>query len=141
MKELNLSISPLFQIANLDSCLVAIFGLDHITNLYLDWDRLSMEMIKSALKMQGGKKRWEIVGLSEFDRGMNDSDLLEICSYLPKLKEWDVLGTRFTLTIDGAREWKRICPLLETVDFVGDEELTLTDEVKEVLQGLDVVVR
>jgi hypothetical protein len=61
-----------------------------------------------------------------------------VCSFLPKLREWTVSGPRFTLAINWAREWKRICPLLETVDFVGDEELT--DEVKEVLQGLGITV-
>jgi hypothetical protein len=141
LTELRLSLFSQLDTVNLNSCLDAFIALGQITTLTLYWDRFSIDMIKTALKKQGGKKRWEMVDLSEFDREMNDADLLEICSYLPKLKDWDVSGPRFTLTIDGARGWTRIYPLLETVDFVGDEELTLTDEVKEVLQGLDVVVR
>jgi hypothetical protein len=123
---------------NFESCLDAIFGLNQITTIYLYWNQLSMEMIKTALKKQGGKKRWEIVDLGDFDREMNDTNLLEICSYLPRLREWSGSSTIFTLTIYGVREWKRICPLLEIFHFLGDEGLS--EEVKEEMKGLGITV-
>jgi hypothetical protein len=90
--------------------------------------------------LQGGKKRLESLSFGDFDLDleMNDADIMEICFFLPKLKEWDVSGPRFTLTIDGAREWKRICPLLETVELAGEERLT--EEVKEEMKVLGFTV-
>jgi hypothetical protein len=88
--------------------------------------------------MQGGMKRWENLLLSRVGQEMNDDDILEICSYLPSLIELTVSSPRSTLTVDGAREWKRICPHLETVNFVGGG---LSDEVKEVLKELGVTVK
>jgi hypothetical protein len=79
-----------------------------------------------------------MVHLGDFDRGMNDADLLEICSYLPKLKKWNVSGPVFTLTIDEAREWKRICPQLEYVKIWSEEGFS--EEVKEVMNGLGITV-
>jgi hypothetical protein len=123
---------------NLDSCLDAIFGLEQITALCLIWNRISLDKIKSLMK-QGGMKRWEIVFLGPVEQEVNDSDILEICSYLPSLREWTLFVTRrATLTVDGAREWKRICPNLEIVHFIGGE---FPEEVKVVLQGLGVNVR
>jgi hypothetical protein len=97
---------------------------------------MSLENIKSLLRKQGGKKRWEALVLGCVDQETNDADILEICSYLPNLRQWSVLSPRTNISIDGAREWKRICLNLETVRGVG-----LSDEVKEVLQGLGVTVR
>jgi hypothetical protein len=68
---------------------------------------------------------------------MIDVDIFEICSYLPSLQEWTVISPRSTMTVDGAREWKRICPNLKTVHFIGRE---LSEVVKEVLQVLEVTV-
>jgi hypothetical protein len=99
---------------------------------------MSLVKIESALLEQGGKKRWEMVDLGCLDRGMNDTDLLEICFYLPKLKEWTVLVPEFNLTIDGAREWKRICPDLAKI-YLGGNEI-LSDEVIEVMEGLGITV-
>jgi hypothetical protein len=123
---------------NLDSCLDSIFGLDQITSLLLLWNRMSLDKIKSVLRKQGGKKRWEIVCVGEVNQAINDSDILEICSYLPSLIEWSVFPPRSSLTVDGAREWKRICPNLENVHFAGGE--VLSDQVKDVLQDLGVTV-
>jgi len=126
---------------NLDSCrLDAIFGLDQITILSLFLNRMSLDKIKSALNKQGGMKRWEKLILAKIDQDMNEDDILGICSYLPSLREWAVTAPRSTLTIDGAREWKRICPDLESVYFGGGEE-GLSEEVEEVLQGLGVTFR
>jgi hypothetical protein len=102
------------------------------------WYRLSLYKIKSLLKKQRGKKLWEDVTLGQLDRDVGDSDILEICSYLPSVKEWSVLSHSYSLTIDGAREWKRICPNLETVNF---GSRGLPEEVKEVLQELGVTVK
>jgi hypothetical protein len=83
-------------------------------------------------------KRCEKLLLAQIDQVMNDSDILEICSYLPLLREWAMFALSTSLTIDGVREWKRICPNLETVYFV---EGGLSEEVKEALQGLGVDVK
>jgi hypothetical protein len=72
-----------------------------------------------VLKNQRGTKIWQTLILGQIDQEMNDSDILEICSYLPSIRRWTVLSPRCTITIDGAREWKRICPNLETVNFIG----------------------
>jgi hypothetical protein len=136
MSLLKLNFHPISEAVNLDSCLDIIFGLSHITTLSLIWNRVSLENIKSLLRKQGGKKRWEALVLGRFDQEMNDADILEICSYLPNLRQWSVLSPRTNISIDGAREWKRICLNLQTVRGVG-----LSDEVKEVLQGLGVTVR
>jgi hypothetical protein len=138
MSLLQLNFHHLSEAVNLDASLDAIFGLDQITNLYLNWNRMSLENIKSALRKQGGKKGCEFLGLVGVDQEINDSDIMEICSYLPSLNEWFVFSPRSTLTIDGAREWKRICPNLEIVKF-GREGLP--EEVKKVLQGLGVTVK
>jgi hypothetical protein len=114
---------------NLDSCLDAIFGLNQITSLSLSWYRMSLDMIKCSLRKQGDKKRWERLCLRQIDREMGDLDILEICYYLPSLLCW-MFDERSTLTIDGAREWKRICPNLDGVQFM------MSEEVKEVLNGL-----
>jgi hypothetical protein len=53
---------------NLDSCLDIIFGLDQITTLYLICFRISLEKTKSALRRQGGMKRWEEVALARFNQ-------------------------------------------------------------------------
>jgi hypothetical protein len=56
------------------------------------------------------------------------------------LRGWTFFVTRrATLTVDGAREWKRICPNLETFKFVGGGGLS--KEVKEVLKELGVTVK
>jgi hypothetical protein len=138
LKELVLYFSPYLQTVNPDSCLDIIFGLDQITTLLLLWDRMSLDKIKSSLRKQRGKKRWERVALGRVHQEVNDADVLEICSYLPSLRSWYLICQRFTLTVDGAREWKRICPNLETVKFVGGGGLS--EEVKEVLKGLGVTV-
>jgi hypothetical protein len=133
---LRVDFNPLLQTANLDASLDAIFGLDQISNLYLCWNQISLSKIKSALKKQGGMKRCEKMLLAQIDQVINDSDILEICSYLPSLLEWTVFSPSSTLTIDGAKEWKIICPNLDTVNFIGGEGLP--EEVKEVLRGLGV---
>jgi hypothetical protein len=136
---LTLSFDFLLQTANLDTSLDIICGLDQITTLYLLWNRMSLGKIKSALKKQGGMKQWEIVVLGRVDQEVNDSDILEICSYLPSLLEWTLFATRrATLTVEGVTEWKRICPNLKTVQFAGGG---LPEEVNEVLKGLGVTVR
>jgi hypothetical protein len=135
MSLLQLNFHPLLQTVNLNASLDDIFGLDQIINLNLSWNRMSLENIKSALRKQGGKKRWEIVSLGQVHQEMNDSDIIEISSYLPSLIDWTGFPPRSTLTIDGAREWKRICPRLETLRFTGGR---LSGEVKKVLQGLGV---
>jgi hypothetical protein len=136
MSVLKLMFNYMSETINLDSCLDIIFGLDQITTLFLIWNRMSLNKIKSALKKQGGKKRSEKMVLGRVDQEMNDSDILEICSYLPSLREWVVDCPRTTLTVDGAREWKRICPNIKTVKFGVNRGLS--EEVKEVLRGLGV---
>jgi hypothetical protein len=69
---------------------------------------------------------------------MNDADFLEIFSYLPSLREWIVDSSSFAITIDGAKEWKRICPNLQSFNIERGEGLS--EEVKEVLKGLGVAV-
>jgi hypothetical protein len=136
MSVLHLNFHPLLQTVNLDASLDAIFVLDQITTLYLLWKRMSLDKIKSSLRKQRGKKRWERVVLGRVDQEVNDSDILEICSYLPSLQEWTVISPRSTLTVDGAKEWKRICPHLTSID-IGEG---ISEEVEEVLQGLGVTV-
>jgi hypothetical protein len=138
MSELQLFFDFRLQTAILDACFDAIFKLDQITILSLVWNRMSLEKIKSTLRKQEVKKKWEFVDLGDLDKEINDADILEICSYLPSLIEWTVSSPRSTLTIDGAREWKRICPNLETVLFFGGE---LPEEVKEMLRGLGVTAK
>jgi hypothetical protein len=137
LERLELTFNPFLQTAILDACLDAIFGLNQITTLYLIWNRMSLDKIKSALKKRKGMKRYDTVFLGYIDQEMNDADILEICSYLPSLNEWIVICHRSTISIDGAREWKRICPNLETVKFAGRG---LSEEVKEALKGLGVSV-
>jgi hypothetical protein len=49
-----------------------------------------------------------------------------------------VYGPRWPLlTVDGARQWKAICPLLANVYFPG---LGVSKEAKYVLRGLGVTV-
>jgi hypothetical protein len=138
LKIVSLCFNSILQTVNLDSSLDAIFGQDQITTLILMWNQMSLDKIKSALKKQRGMKRLEKILLSQVDQEINDDDILEICSFLPALNDWTVSSPRSTITIDGAREWKRICPNLETVQFSGG---ILSDEVKEVLQGLGVTVK
>jgi hypothetical protein len=135
---LQLLFNTVLQTVNLDSTLDAIFGLDQITTLSLIWIPLSVDKIKSALNKRGRKKRCEVLLLGQVDQEINDADILEICSCLPNLRRWSVLSPRTTITIDGAREWKRICPNLKTVNFKRGGGLS--EEVKEVLQGLGVTV-
>jgi hypothetical protein len=104
-----------FEAVNLDVILESIFKLDNLSNFSLRWNRISLDMIKSALHKQGGKKGLEVFSLDGIDRSLFDADILEICSYLPNWQCWDVVGMDSTLTIDGALEWKRICPLLDSV--------------------------
>jgi hypothetical protein len=137
MSVLQLMFNYMPGTVNLDAGLDAICGLDQITTLYLLWEGMSLDKIKSSLRKQGGKKRWEKVVIAQIDQVMNDSDILKICSYLPSLREWSVLSPRSALTIDGARKWKRICPNLELVNFFGGE---LSVEVKDVLRGSGVTV-
>jgi hypothetical protein len=139
LKYLQLAFNFLSETVNLDACLEDFFGLDQITTLYLICFQISLEKIKFALRKQGGRKRWEEVALARLDQEMNDSDILEICSSLPSLKEWSVICPKSTITIDGVRKWKRICPNLETVKFAGRGGLS--KEVKEVLRGLGVTVK
>jgi hypothetical protein len=138
LKYLHLILNYMSGTVNLDSCLDAIFRLEKITTLSLIWNRLSLDKIKSSLREQGGKKRWETLVLGPVDQKVNDSDILEICFYLPSLIEWTVASPRSTITVDGAREWKRICPDLEIVHF---GSRGLPEEVKEVLQELGVTVK
>jgi hypothetical protein len=129
--------NPLLRKVNLDSCLHSIFGLDQITTLCLSWCRMSIDGVKSALREQVTKNRLEILVLGGIDREMNDADFLEICAFLPNLKQWNLLCPRSNLTIAGAREWKRICPHLEVVGAGGG----FADEVKEAMHGLGVEVK
>jgi hypothetical protein len=122
---------------DLDSCLDVIVGLDHITYLSLYWNRISLDKIKTALRNQGGKKRWEFVSFGVFERELNDDDILEVCYYLPSLREWTLFGTRFTITVEGAREWKRICPNLISIRGLSGG---LSEEVMEGFQGLGVTI-
>jgi hypothetical protein len=141
MSDLKLGFYPILQTVNLYSCLDAFFALDQITNLVLFWKQISLEKVKSSLRKQGGKKRWETLVLARVDQDTNDADILEIYSYLPSLRHWSLFVTlRATLTIDGAREWKRICPDLESVNF-GRVGGGLSEEVKEVMRGLGVIFR
>jgi hypothetical protein len=86
------------------------------------------------MNRHGKKKMLQSFNLEGLDRAMNEVEILEICSYLPNLREWSVVGSVSTLTVEEAREWKRICPHLEKVWF---GEL-LSEEVKEELRGLGV---
>jgi hypothetical protein len=138
ISELQLYFNFRLQTSILDASFDAIFILDQITTLYLLWNRMSLDKIKYSLRKQRGKKRWERVALGNIDHAMNDDDILEICFYLPSLIEWTVASPRSTITVDGARKWKRICPDLETVHFLGGG---LPEEVEEVLQGLGVTVK
>jgi hypothetical protein len=97
---------------------------------------MSIEMIMSSLNKQGKKKKLQTFCLRGLDRAMNEAEILEICSYLPDLRDWSVDGSGSTLTVEGAREWKRICPKLEEVGV----QRYVSDEVKEVLQVMGVSV-
>jgi hypothetical protein len=134
LKHLQLSFSFRNESLQLESCLDAIFRLDQIITLSLNWVPFSVDSVKTALKKQGSKKRWESLSLSFVDPKMNGKDILEICSYLPLLRKWEV---RSTITINGATEWKRICPRLESVNCNGE----LSKKVEKVLQGLGVTVK
>jgi hypothetical protein len=93
LTEFRLSFFSQLETVNLDSCLDAIFALGQITTLTLYWDDLSIDMIKIALRKQGGKKLWEVVDLAEFDLEMNDTDLLEICMlFSSKTQRMDRFG-------------------------------------------------
>jgi hypothetical protein len=138
MSVLQLILNKMPETVNLDSCLDIIFKLDQIASLCLIWNQMSLHKIKSSLKKQGGMKRWEKSILAQFDQEMNDTDILEICSYLPSLREWTVYSPGSTITIDIAREWKKICPDLAIVRFVGGG---LSEEVNELLEGLGVTVK
>jgi hypothetical protein len=121
---------------NFDCCLDAVFGLDHIDVLAIVWDQMSVDKIKSVMKKQGGNKQWKTLTLGIVDREINDVDILEICQYLPMLRECTWFGTGLaisTLTIEGAREWKRICPHLTFIQTGG-----FSEEVEELLIGLGV---
>jgi hypothetical protein len=126
---------------NLDVILESIFKLDNLSNLLLRWNVISLDMIKSALQKQGGKKGLEVFSLDGIDRSLFDADILEICSYLPNLQCWDVVGMDSTFTIDGVLEWKRICPLLGSVRF-GTERMFgtrgMSEEVEEALMEMGI---
>jgi hypothetical protein len=101
---------------------------------------MSITMIKSSLNQQGKKRRLKTLAMYGIERDISDDDedIVEICSYFPDLREWSVGGFGPTLTVDGVREWKRICPLLEKVRF---QEDMLSEEVKEEFGriGVDVI--
>jgi hypothetical protein len=141
LKELSLFLSSYANSSHLDSGFEeCVFGLEHLTTLSLIWNILSIDNIKKALK-QGGGKCCEVLILARFDQDMGDK---KICSYLPKLRKWSVIGSGFTVTVEGAREWKRICPKLSVVKFnfarvaggvVGRE---LSEEVIREMKGLGI---
>jgi hypothetical protein len=135
LKTLKLFFNERIDHVNLDSCLDAIFGLDQIIRLYLGCKRMSLEKVKSVLNRQGGKKTWRYVGLTQIDQKLNDSDILEICSYLPNLRQW-IVFPRSPLTIDGAREWKRICPKLTSIDTGGG----FSPGFRNLMYGLGITV-
>jgi hypothetical protein len=135
LKELTLSFSNELATANLDSCLGAIFGLDQISNLFLCWNRLSVDLVKSSLIQQGTNKRLTKVYLTGIDRLLFDSDVLEICAFLPHLQEWLGFCPSSPLSTQGVRDWKRICPDLATVKLAG-----ISEDVEEELEGMGVSV-
>jgi hypothetical protein len=100
---------------NFDDRLDSICALRHLEQLSLRWNRMSIEMIMSSLNKQGKKKKLQTFCLRGLDRAINEAEILEICSYLTDLRDWSVDGSGSTLTVDGVREWKRICPKLEKV--------------------------
>jgi hypothetical protein len=115
LNRMTLSIYSQSENVNFDSCLDLILGLHQLIYLYLDFDGLTFGKIRSSLKKQGVKKRWEVLMMTHADDEMNDTDILEICFHLPSLREWRVLTPRYTLTVEGVREWTRICPLLKFI--------------------------
>jgi hypothetical protein len=135
LKKLSLSLSSLNSV-NFDELFEPIFSLDHLAFLSLNWDRISIEKIKLILNKQDKKKKkLQFLSLYRVDRDISESDILEICSFLPELKCLGVQASQsFDLTVDGAKEWKRICPQLESVKF-GDE---LSEEVEEALNEMGV---
>jgi hypothetical protein len=124
------------SIVNLDSCLDAIIGLDQISILFLCWSRMSLDKFLVVLRKQRAKKRWNTLCLVGFDPAWTEADFLEICSFLPDLREFG--GGEIPLAIEGVREWKRICPNLRMVRIIWG--IRLTEEVKDELRGLGVTV-
>jgi hypothetical protein len=120
---------------NLDACLDTIFALDHLNTLYLHWNRISLETIKSALHKKGTLKRLEALWLLGVDRPISDTDILEICAYFPDLRIWLGYCPSVAISIEGVREWKRICPRLASVFMDG-----LSDEVNDALREMGVAV-
>ena len=135
LKFLNLWFNDKLLVADLDSCLDYIFQLDQIKILDLRWRRLSAGNIISSLNKQGKEKRISSLCLSEAHRPFSGFDILEISSFLPELQEWTGDSQSFGITVEMAREWKRICPKLEIVELLG-----LSDEVEVVLQDMGVDV-
>jgi hypothetical protein len=137
LKDLILFFNHLDDTSNLDILLDAIFSLDQLVIISLRWNRMSVEKIKSSMKRHGGTKRSTYFRLCGIDRAMNEVDILEICSFLPELEYWVVKVS--DLTVDGAKEWKRICPNLKSIEllFSGGGG---SKEVKEELRGLGLRV-
>jgi hypothetical protein len=76
LNVLQLNFNNMPETVNFDSSLDSIFRLDQITTLYglyLVWEGMSVDKIKSSLRKQGGKKRWELLVLGEFDQDTNDA--------------------------------------------------------------------
>jgi hypothetical protein len=141
LKELKLLLNPNAS-RNLDACLDAIFSLDQLAFLSIRWNGMSVEKIKSSLNKHGGTKSLYFFGLFGLDRDMNEADILEICSFLPDLQIWEGKVSGSDLTVDGAREWKRICPNFSTAYIDGGDDLdgAVSAEVREELRGLGVKV-
>jgi hypothetical protein len=129
LNELSLYFNQKSDDANFDSCLDAIFSLDQVKCLRLRWNRLTCESILTVLSKKGKKTRMELFCL--YGGVLSQTDILEICSYLPALREWR--SSTSTITISVAKEWKRICPHLATVYITG-----LTEKVKKTFEGLRV---
>jgi hypothetical protein len=60
MSVLNLIFNNMPETVNLDSSLDIIFKLDQIASLCLIWNQMYLHKIKSSLRKQGRKKRWEM---------------------------------------------------------------------------------
>jgi hypothetical protein len=131
---------------NFDGVLNSIFNLKFLTNLKLSWCRISLENVKSSLSKRGRMPR--LNSLHVYDSRSNrsapasfyaqpptieDADVLEICSYFPALNVWSTNCLGPSLTVDGVRELKRICPQIYNV-VVGE----LSTEVKEELTELKI---
>jgi hypothetical protein len=146
LKEFRLDFNQDIAHMNSDVCLDAIFSLDQLSFLSLCWNHVNIEKIKSLLNKQGAKKSLETIMIYGMYRVLSDSDILDICAFLPSLKEWFVCDVGSALTIEGAREWKRICPYIEIVEFNGGLDKRglgytgVSEEVKEAFREMEVKV-